>query len=100
MELRRVDPVTLKINPRNPRKIQPGEMSDAALAASINEIGILQPPVASEEAGALTLVFGERRVRTAIKLGLPEIGSWSRTPTTKTICAPSARTWCAPPCPR
>ena len=83
MELRRVDPVTLKINPRNPRKIQPGEMSDAALAASINEIGILQPPVASEEAGALTLVFGERRVRTAIKLGLPEIGVLVKDPDDK-----------------
>ena len=73
MELRRVDPVTLKINPRNPRKIQPGEMSDDALAASIQLIGILQPPVASDKDGELELVFGERRVKTAIKVGLPEI---------------------------
>ena len=31
MELRRVDPRILKANAHNPRKIQPGEMSDAAL---------------------------------------------------------------------
>jgi hypothetical protein len=39
MELRRVDPRTLKKNPGNPRKIQPGEMSDAAMKASIKVIG-------------------------------------------------------------
>ncbi len=83
MELRRVDPVTLKINPRNPRKIQPGEMSDEALAASIRLIGILQPPVASEKGGELTLVFGERRVKTAIKVGLPEIGILVKDPDDK-----------------
>ncbi len=35
MELRRVDPRCLKKNPGNPRKIQPGEMSDAALAGTV-----------------------------------------------------------------
>ena len=44
MELRRVDPRILKANAHNPRKIQPGEMSDAALAANIKTVGILQPP--------------------------------------------------------
>ena len=73
MELRRVDPRILKKNPRNPRKIQPGEMSDAALAASIGAIGILQPPVVSEKNGELTIVYGARRVRIAIAIGLPEI---------------------------
>ena len=73
MELRRVDPRTLKKDPGNPRKIQPGEMSDAALAASIGAIGILQPPVVSEANGELTIAYGERRVRMAIAIGLPEI---------------------------
>ena len=73
MELRRVDPRILKNNPRNPRKIQPGEMSDAALAANIGAIGILQPPLASEKNGELTIVYGARRVRIAIAVGLPEI---------------------------
>jgi ParB family chromosome partitioning protein len=73
MELRSVDPRTLKANPGNPRKIQPGEMSDAALAANINVVGILQPPTVSEKDGALTIVYGARRVRIAIQVGLPEI---------------------------
>jgi ParB family chromosome partitioning protein len=73
MELRRVDPRILKINPGNPRKIQPGEMSDAALAASIQAVGILQPPVVAEKNGELTIVYGQRRVRIAIRIGLPEI---------------------------
>ncbi len=73
MELRRVDPRCLKKNPGNPRKIQPGEMSDAALAASIGAIGILQPPVVSEKNGELTIAYGARRVRIAIAIGLPEI---------------------------
>jgi len=73
MELRRVDPRILKENPGNPRKIQPGEMSDAALAANIGAIGILQPPLASEKNGELTIVYGARRVRIAIAIGLPEI---------------------------
>ncbi len=73
MELRRVDPRCLKKNPGNPRKIQPGEMSDAALAANIGAIGILQPPVVSEKDGDLTIVYGARRVRIAIAIDLPEI---------------------------
>jgi ParB family transcriptional regulator, chromosome partitioning protein len=73
MELRRVDPRTLNKNPGNPRKIQPGEMSDAAMKASIKVVGIIQPPTVSEKDGALTIVYGSRRVRFAIELGLPEI---------------------------
>ena len=73
MELRRVDPRTLKANTNNPRKIQPGEMSDAALAASIKTIGILQPPTVTECDGELTTTYGARRVRIAIQIGLTEI---------------------------
>ena len=57
MELRRVDPHILKKNPGNPRKIQPGELSDAALAASIKAVGILQPPAATEKNGELTIAY-------------------------------------------
>ncbi len=73
MELRRVDPRTLQKNPGNPRKIQPGEMSDAAMKASIKVIGVIQPPTVSEKDGALTIVYGDRRVRFAIELGLTEM---------------------------
>jgi ParB family transcriptional regulator, chromosome partitioning protein len=73
MKLLRVDPRALKKNPGNPRKIQPGEMSDATLAASIRAVGILQPPTVSEKDGALTIVYGARRVRLAIDTGLQEI---------------------------
>ena len=73
MELRRVDPRILKHNPHNPRNIQPGEMSDAALSASISAIGMLQPPAVTEKNGELTIAYGERRVRIAIAIGLPEI---------------------------
>ena len=73
MELRRVDPRIIKANTGNPRKIQPGEMSDATLDASIQAVGILQPPTVTEKNGDLTIVYGSRRVRTAIELGLPEI---------------------------
>jgi ParB family transcriptional regulator, chromosome partitioning protein len=73
MELRRVDPCIIKANPCNLRKIQPGDMSDASLAASVQAVGILQPPAVTEKNGELTLAYGARRVRTAIKLGLPEI---------------------------
>jgi ParB family transcriptional regulator, chromosome partitioning protein len=73
MELRRVDPRILKANAHNPRKIQPGELSDAALAASIKAVGILQPPAATEKSGELTIAYGARRVRIAIQIGLPEI---------------------------
>ncbi len=62
MELRRVDPRILKANAHNPRKIQPGELSDAALAASIKTVGILQPPAATEKNGELTIAYGARRV--------------------------------------
>ena len=73
MELRRVDPRTLKKNPGNPRKVQPGELSDAALAASIKAVGILQPPAVTEKDGELTIAYGARRVRIAIQIGLSEI---------------------------
>ena len=48
-------------------------MSDAALKATIKVVGVIQPPTVSERDGALTIVYGSRRVRLAIELGLTEI---------------------------
>ena len=80
-------PASLKANPDNPRKIQPGEMSDAALAASIKAVGILQPPAVTEE---------ERRTHHRLRRpagphrhtdsASPRSTSWSKTPTTTTRC--------------
>jgi ParB family transcriptional regulator, chromosome partitioning protein len=54
MELRSVDPRSLKENPDNPRKIAPDAISDQALAANIKAIGILQPPVVRQHGDDLT----------------------------------------------
>ena len=83
MELRRVDPRILKANAHNPRKIQPGEMSDAALAASVKTVGILQPPTVTESNGEITITYGARRVRIAIELGLTEINVLVKDPDDK-----------------
>src|SRR3984885_6606023 len=80
MEVRRVHPRIIKANTNNPRKIQPGEMSDAALKATIKIVGVIQPPTVSEKDGDLTIVYGSRRVRLAIELGLPEINVLGKDP--------------------
>ena len=48
-------------------------MPDAALAASIQTVGILQPPAVTEQDGELTIAYGARRVKIAIQLGLEAI---------------------------
>ncbi len=73
MELRSVDPRSLKSNPDNPRKIAADEMSDRSLTASIQAVGILQPPVVRQDGDDLIIIAGARRVRAAINLGLQEI---------------------------
>ena len=62
MELRRVDPRMLKENPAIPRNIQPGEMSDDALAASIRH---RHPPAAgrAEKNGELDVARLRRATR-------------------------------------
>ena len=62
MELRKVDPRTLKFNPNNPRKIAASEAADAAMIASIKEIGILQPPTVRTLIGLLVLAFSAANV--------------------------------------
>lgn len=61
-------------NPRQPRRSFPDEAL-ATLAASIAEIGVLQPVVVrpADESGRHVLVAGERRWRAARMAGLPEI---------------------------
>ena len=73
MELRSVDPRSLKENPDNPRKIAPDAVSDQALAASIKAIGILQPPVVRQDGDDLEIIAGARRIRAAIALDIKEI---------------------------
>jgi ParB family chromosome partitioning protein len=73
MELRTVDPRSLKINPGNPRRIGAGEHPDAQMVANIKAVGILQPPVVREKGTKLEIVAGHRRVAAAIAAEFPEI---------------------------
>lgn len=60
-------------NPRQPRE-RFDEESLESLAASIREVGLLQPVIVNEsDDGSYTLVAGERRLRAARMIGLPEI---------------------------
>jgi ParB family chromosome partitioning protein len=63
----------VKPNPNQPR-VNFDDESIAALAESIRELGVLQPvAVRRDEAGAYTLIAGERRLRAARQAGLNEI---------------------------
>ncbi len=73
MELRTVDPRTLKINPDNPRRTGAGEHPDAQMVANIKAVGILQPPVVREKGKHLEIVAGHRRVVAAIAAGFPDV---------------------------
>ena len=73
MELRNVDPRTLKPNPANPRRSAAGEHPDAQMVANIRAVGIVHPPLVREDGKALVIVAGHHRVRAAIAAGLPEI---------------------------
>jgi len=73
MDLRTVDPRSLKINPDNPRRTGAGEHPDAQMVANIKAVGILQPPVVREKGTKLEIVAGHRRVAAAIVADFPEI---------------------------
>jgi ParB family chromosome partitioning protein len=73
MELRTVDPRTLKLNPNNPRRTKAEKFSDAQMLASIKAVGVLQPPLVREDGEELVLEFGHRRVAACIKLGKKEM---------------------------
>ncbi len=63
---------SIKPNPQQPRTLFDPE-SLASLAASIREVGILQPLVVTETDEGFVLVAGERRLRAARELGLAEV---------------------------
>ena len=73
MELRSVDPRTLAFNPDNPRRSPANEAADRQLADSIRIVGILQPPIVKQTSDGLEIVYGERRTRGAIAVGLEAI---------------------------
>jgi ParB family transcriptional regulator, chromosome partitioning protein len=73
MELRTVDPRTLKINPNNPRHTKPGKSSDDQMLASIKASGLLQPPLVREDGEDLVILFGHRRVAACVKLKMDAI---------------------------
>jgi ParB/RepB/Spo0J family partition protein len=73
MELRTVDPRTLKVNPNNPRRTKADKFSDAQMLASIKAVGVLQPPLVREDGEELIIEFGHRRVAASIKLGKMEM---------------------------
>jgi ParB family chromosome partitioning protein len=73
MELRTVDPRSLVFNPENPRRSPASPAADAQMAASIQVVGIIQPPIVKQTAAGLEIVYGERRVKGAISTGLATI---------------------------
>ncbi len=73
MELRTVDPRTLKTNPNNPRRMAAGEHADAQMVANIKAVGILQPPLVRPKGKDLEIVAGHRRVAAAIAAGFGEV---------------------------
>jgi ParB family chromosome partitioning protein len=72
-ELRSVDPRTLQSNPNNPRRTPVPPAMDEQLLASINAVGIIQPPCVISKDDGLMIVVGNRRVKAAIRAKLPLI---------------------------
>jgi ParB/RepB/Spo0J family partition protein len=72
-ELRSVDPHTLQASPNNPRTTPVSPAMDEQLLASIRVVGIIQPPYVTPKDDELVIVAGRRRVKAAIRAGLPLI---------------------------
>ncbi|MEO8684303.1 MAG: ParB N-terminal domain-containing protein, partial [Devosia sp.] len=76
MELKFVDPRSLKENPDKARRSKSSPQADALLLATIRTVGIVQPPVVAPEPDGGNGYFidaGHRRVKQAIAAGLEEI---------------------------
>ena len=76
MELKFVDPRSLKDNPDKARRSRSSPQADALLLATIKAVGIVQPPVVAAETdggNAFVIDEGHRRVKQAIAAGLEEI---------------------------
>jgi ParB family chromosome partitioning protein len=70
--LRRVRLDAIRPNPRQPRRaFDEAELEE--LAASIAEVGVLQPILVRSAEGGYELVAGERRLRAAQRAGLDEV---------------------------
>lgn len=67
-----LDPKIIQPNPRQPRKrFSLNELEE--LKASISKEGVLQPILVRQRSGKYEVVAGERRLRAAQELGLPNI---------------------------
>ncbi|MBZ9772333.1 ParB N-terminal domain-containing protein [Mesorhizobium sp. CO1-1-8] len=76
MELKFIDPRSLKDNPDKARRSKSSPQADALLLATIKAVGIVQPPVVAAEAdggNGFVIDEGHRRVTQAIAAGLEEI---------------------------
>jgi len=76
MQIIKLDPRALKDNPDDTRRSKSSPQADALLLATIKAVGIIQPPVASPDAGGgngYVIQAGHRRVRQAIAAGFDEI---------------------------
>src|SRR5712691_8179475 len=69
-QIQLIDLKDLEVHPSNPRK-NVGDIDE--LAASIKEIGLLQPVVAVRHNGVYQVVAGSRRLAAAKKAGLKDI---------------------------
>lgn len=68
--IRSIDPRNLIPNPVNPRRTAPPKAMDDQLLASIQAIGIIQPPRVKEIDGTFVIIAGNRRTRAAIAANL------------------------------
>ena len=76
MRLIKVDPRALKENPDRTRQTKSTPQADALLLATIEAVGVVQPPmIAPEPNGGNGYIInaGHRRVHQAIAAGLEEI---------------------------
>ncbi|RWB97230.1 MAG: plasmid partitioning protein [Mesorhizobium sp.] len=76
MELKFVDPRSLKENPDKARRSKSSPQADALLLATIRAVGVVQPPVVAPETdggNGYVIDAGHRRVKQAIAAGLDEI---------------------------
>ncbi len=76
MQLIKVDPRALVESADHSRQTKSSPQADALLLASIKAVGIVQPPVVSQQTNgcnSFLINAGRRRVRLAIAAGLEEI---------------------------
>ncbi len=76
MHLMKVDPRALRDNPDNTRQTKSTPQADALLLATIEAVGVIQPPVifpAADGGNGYIIEAGHRRTRLAIAAGLEEI---------------------------